>query len=108
MNAIQVDRSQMVIVNLGGQSHRTGWALVYADGTSPGLVRARFRERRGLDRLKDLDGHAALVPARCYQPAGGWPVFGIEFTGPAISLSHDEPLQMSVARFCELTGWEPT
>ena len=105
MNRIQVDRSQMVVINQAGKTWRTGWAMIYADGTSPGLTRARFRERRGLGRIDGLDGGVALVPVRTYTPAGGWPNWGIEFTGQPIVLADDESLAMSVARFCELTGW---
>ena len=104
---MNINRCQMLIADVGGTAHPTDWSLVYPDGSSPGLLRARLRERRGLQVLDAMKTGLALVKVRLYSPRGGWPAWGIEFLEPLIDIADDEPMPLSLARFCELTGWVP-
>lgn len=97
----------MVLLHHAGRVHRTGWAFSYQDGSSPGLVRARLYERRGLQVLDAMTTGLALVRVETYTPRGGWPRWGVEFKGPVIDLAEGEPWPMAVGRFLELTGWTP-
>jgi hypothetical protein len=105
VNTINISSSQEILVNASGKTHHTGWSMVYPDGTSPGLLKARLRATSGLERLAGMCTELALIKARLYTPKGGWPTWGIEFEGTPISLPVGERLPLTVGRFAELTGW---